>query len=156
MVKINEKAIGNVEGKQMFLITEVWQGLSPATSYQDQAAAVARALDSVEYIERAIDRGDVVMSHKPDNQVATIQLVAVDSLDDLSTYIKSNEAHARLPSMNRTVQPLADWDKSVRDLDELVARAEVRARFEKQGLAQPRREELDSEVREALSKRSSE
>lgn len=150
MVKINEKALKDLQGKQLFLITEEWQGMSPATSYQEQAAAVSRALDSVEYIERAIERGDVVMGHKPAAITATMQLLAVDDLEKLSNYIKSNEAHARLPHLNRTVQPLSDWDSSVQDFQKMVARAEVRAHFEERGLPQPSQEVLEVEATKLL------
>ena len=95
-MKINKKAIKNLGNKQLYLITEEWQGMSPSANYQEQAAAVSRALDSVEYIENAIERGDVVMGHKPEGRIATMQLLAAEDLEQLSGYIKANEAHARL------------------------------------------------------------
>lgn len=154
MVKINKDALDNLEGKQLFLVTEQWQGLSPATSYKEQADAVSRALDSVEYIERAVERGDVVMAHKPQAMIATMQVVAVDHLEQLSGYLKSNEAHARLPNTNRTVQPLSDWDASVESFNMMLARAEVRARFEEQGLAQPSQMDLETEAQSLLQSKS--
>lgn len=152
-MKINPEALAAADGKMLFLIQEEWQGLSPATSYQDQASAVGRALDSVEYIERAIERGDAVLAHKTESRTGTIQLVSTDTLDGLNDYLKGNEAHARLPPMNRTVLPLADWDKGVVTLQKMLARADVRARYETEGTPQPGQDVLDSEAQALLAQR---
>lgn len=154
-MKINPEALNGAAGKMLFLVQEEWQGLSPATSYQDQASAVGRALDSVEYIERAIARGDVVLAHKAESRTGTIQLVSTDTLDGLNDYLKGNEAHARLPPMNRTVLPLADWDKGAKTLQKMLARADVRARYEAAGLPQPTQDVLEGEAQTLLAQRSS-
>ena len=148
-MKINKDALAKSQGKMKFLVSEYWQGLPPTTTYEQQAEAVARALDSVEYIERAVGRGDVVMAHKEKSRTGTTQLLAVDRLEDLNNYIKGNEAHARLPPSNRTVLPLVDWDEGVRTLEMMITRAEVRARYEREGQPQPSQDLLGQEA-EAL------
>lgn len=145
-MKLNEKALRETGDNLLFLITEEWQGLPPSTSYQDQAAAVSRALDSVEYIERAVGRGTVMLAHKDTTASATMQLVSAESLEKLSEYIKGNEAHARLPLSGRSVLPLADWDQGVKVFRRMVARAEVRAQYEARGDIQPNQERLDQEA----------
>jgi hypothetical protein len=149
---INEKSLREADGKLMFLIAEQWQGLSPTASYADQAAAVSRALDSVEYIERAVERGTVSMAHKNALAASTVQLLSVSSMEELNEYLKVNEAHARLPQINRVVLPLSDWDQGRKVFDKMLARAEVRAAYEAKGESQPSQDRLDREAEELLAK----
>ena len=155
MVKINKKALDNSDGKMMVLITETWQGMPATAGYVEQDGAISRALDSVEYIERAIDRGDVLMAHKKDNKVSTTHLLGVDELEQLNSYIKSNEAHARLPKDNREVLALSDWDASLRDFDVMISRAEIRARYDLEGRPQPSQDDLDGEAANLVKERQS-
>lgn len=154
-MKVNEQALLDSGNKLMFLVTETWQGLAPSATYSQQAEAVSRALDSVEYIEQAVATGDVVMAHKDSGSSVTMQMVSADTLEDLNHYLKSNEAHARLPLSSRQVLPLSDWDAGMATFRRMVARAEVRAEYEKRGLKQPNQAGLDKEA-DAILKRNEE
>jgi hypothetical protein len=153
-MKLNEQALKDSEEKLLFLVTEEWQGLTPAATYTQQAEAVSRALDSVEYIERAVATGDVVLAHKDIGASVTTQIVSAETMEKLNEYLKSNEAHARLPLSSRRVLPLSDWDVGKRTFERMLVRAEVRASYEQRGLRQPNQALLDSEADAILKRRS--
>ncbi len=106
-MKINPEALESTDEKMLFLVQEEWQGLSPATSYQDQATAVGRALDSVEYIERAITRGDVVLAHKPEAYPKQKKLSARQLLGSLRAERESQMLFFRAAARISLVENLA-------------------------------------------------
>lgn len=111
-MKINVKALTDKK-KMHFLIAETFQGMEPTATYREQSDALKRAMDALEYIEEAFQRGVVVMAHKEASSPTSYQIVAVDSNEELNDYLKANAAHARVKPELRKVVPLSDWDSGV-------------------------------------------
>jgi len=149
-MKVNKDAL-TAAGKLHFLIEETWQGMEPTASYQAQAAALKRSMDSVEYIERAFQQGTVVLAHKKADAASIIQLVAVDNLEQLNNYIKSNEAHARVRPENRKVTPLTDWNSARETHLLMITKMEIRAEHERDGTPQPSLDDLEREARARMT-----
>jgi hypothetical protein len=138
------------KGKLFFLIEETWQGMDATSTYEEQASALRRAVDGVEYVEKAFQQGTVVLAHKESDRASTLQIVAVDNLEHLNEYIKTNEAHARLPPQNRRVVPLSDWESGKQVFLKMIARAEIRAELDKAGKPRPTQDELEALAEERL------
>lgn len=134
-MKINRKVLGDPK-KLQFMIIETWQGMDPTASYAEQAHALRRALDAVEYVEKAFDQGTVAMAHKPASQASTITIVAVKNLEELNDYIKGNAAHARVRPENRQVIPLCDWGSGRKTFEKLIKDLEQKAQEEQKAMEQ--------------------
>lgn len=132
-MKINLKGLQDSK-KLQFLIIERWQGMEPTATYAEQAHALRRALDAVEYVEDAFKQGIVVMAHKAADSPMTFQIVAVSSLEELNDYVKSNAAHARVKSEYRQVIPLTNWDAGRGNFEKLIQSLEQLAVEEKKAL----------------------
>lgn len=135
-MKVNLDAFGNLgqSGKLQFLIIETWQGMEPSATYEEQARAVRRALDAVDYVEQAFQNGTVVMMHKAADSPTTFTLVAVDSHEALNDFIKGNAAHVRVRPELRKVVPLADWDSGRGTFERLISELETKSREENEAI----------------------
>ena len=130
----------NIEGlkdksKQHFLIVETFQGMEPTASYTDQAHAVRRSLDALEYIEEAFQKGTVVMAHKESSNPTSYQIVAVENNEELNDYLKANSAHARVRPDLRKVIPLSDWNSGVETFESMLSNLERLAKEEEKYMA---------------------
>jgi hypothetical protein len=130
----------NIEGlqdksKQQFLIIETFQGMEPTASYTDQANAVRRALDAVDYIEDQFQKGVVVMMHKEASSPTSYQIVAVNNNAELNDYLKANVAHARVRPDLRKVVPLTDWNSGVETFEKMISDLETLATEEQKYIA---------------------
>ena len=133
-MKINLKGIAD-KTKKHFLIIETFQGMEPTASYREQAHAVRRALDAVQYIEDAFQKGTVVMAHKEASSPTSYQIVAVNNHEELNDFLKGNVAHARVRPELRKVVPLSDWNSGVETFEGMVKNLETLAIEEEKAIA---------------------
>ncbi len=150
-MKLNMDGLQNQEN-MLFLVQETWQGLDPTATYDEQHGALTRARDSIEYIENAIDRGNVVLAHKESSMPSTFQMVSANSLEMLNNYIKGNEAHVRLPETSRNVLPLSDWDEGVQIMKLMYCKMLVRSERELAKEKQPLQKDLLELAKEKFQK----
>lgn len=128
-MKINLDGLRD-SSKMHFLIVETFQGMEPTATYTEQAHAVRRALDALEYIENAFQKGTVVMAHKESSSPTSYQIVAVSSNEELNDYLKANVAHARVKPELRKVVPLSDWNSGVKTFEAMLRDLERLAKEE--------------------------
>ena len=122
-MKINIAGLTD-KSKMHFLIVETFQGMEPTASYTEQAHAVRRSLDAVQYVEDAFKKGTVVMAHKEASSPTTYQIVAVNNNEELNDYLKANAAHARVRPELRKVVPLSDWNAGVQTFEKMLKNLE--------------------------------
>ena len=139
-MKINVEGLAD-KSRMHFLIVETWQGMDPTASYREQANAVRRSVDALEYIEEAFQKGTVVMMHKESSSPTSYQIVSVRNNEELNDYLKANAAHARVRPELRKVVPLSDWQagtetfqKMLKDLESLAVEEE---KFTSEGKFRP-------------------
>jgi hypothetical protein len=143
-MKINIEKLQD-KSKKHFLIIETWQGMEPTSSYTEQAKAVRRGLDALEYIEDQFQKGVVVVAHKEASSPTSYQIIAVDDNEGLNDYLKANAAHARVRPELRKVVPLSDWDAGTETfkkmIEELERLAKEEEKYEAKGEFRPVRRE---------------
>jgi predicted HNH restriction endonuclease len=136
-MKINVDRLRD-RSKKHFLIVETWQGMEPTASYREQAQAVRRGLDALEYIEDQFQKGTVVMAHKEASSPTSYQIIAVDDNEQLNDYLKANAAHARVRPELRKVVPMSDWDAGTETFKNMIADLERLAREEERATTRGR------------------
>jgi hypothetical protein len=134
-MKINIAGLQD-KSKQQFLIIETFQGMEPTASYMEQAYAVRRALDAVDYIEEQFQKGVVVMMHKEASSPTSYQIVAVNNNAELNDYLKANVAHARVRPNLRKVVPLTDWNSGVETFEKMITDLEALATEEQKFISE--------------------
>lgn len=132
--------------KKYHWVEEYWGGFSPALTYQEQHRALLRFSDSLEYVERGFEEGNVVMLFNVPDRSGIVYLVATDTTEEFASFHKTNEAHVRMAPGQRKVHGMVDWDVAKEAFLQMIARLSVRASYEKNGHVQPRDAELDQEA----------
>ena len=148
-MKINYDRL-NLPGKIYYWIEETWTGLDPRSTYTQQASSISKSLDNMGYIEKGWKDGIVVMAFFIPDRNGVVQLVCVDTPEELNSYVKKNEAHVRMAPANRKVSQMISWEAGKDSFLTMIARTKVRASYEQQGLRQPSEEDLEVEAQKVL------
>lgn len=136
----------NEPGKLYYWIEETWPGFPPTTSYRDQAAILRRRADALSYVEKGWDDGIVVMLFNLPDKAGFLQLVCVENPEQLTTYLRTNEAHTCLSPDCRKVTAMAHWDSGKEAFLQMIARMVVRAKYEVKQEVQPSQLDLNTEA----------
>lgn len=139
-----------LEGKAYYWVEEHWPGFSPSHTYIEQAAILRRRRDSISYVESAWEEGKVVMLFDLPDKAGFIQLVCVDSAEDLVGYLRGNEAFSMLPPECRKVTRMVHWDAAKDAFLTMIARLHVRAKYEAAGEMQPTEAALMAEAAKSI------
>ncbi len=132
------RELAKTPGKLHYLVIEKWGGIDARADYAQQARALRRYMDAIEYVEAAYRKGQVIIAHHLSGHGGTAVLLAVTSHEELGDYIKANPANARMAPADRTVIPMGEWDDGRETFGKLIENVENLAREEERYAAEGR------------------